>query len=60
MAKNRWQVACINWGHPTAPKAIAYRIRAEGWAECVKYCPTHAEAIAYADAQARTNQGENK
>lgn len=53
MAKNRWQVACINWGHPTAPKAIAYRIADEGWAECEKYCTTHAEAIAHADRMAR-------
>ena len=49
----RWKVACINWGHPDAPKAIAYRIGRGGMSECEKYFPTHAEAIAYADKAAR-------
>ena len=28
--------------------------------EIIEYFPTHAEAVAYADSMARTNQGENK
>ncbi|GGJ56089.1 hypothetical protein GCM10007173_13630 [Glutamicibacter ardleyensis] len=49
-------MACINWGHATAPKAIAYRIADEGWAECEKYFPTWREAYDHADRTARGKQ----
>lgn len=53
MSEYRWKVACINWGHPTAPKAIVYRVW-RGWlGECFKHFDTHAEAIEYANRMAR-------
>ena len=52
MSPNRWKVACINWGHPTAPHATAYLMGGEGMI-FNRYFATHAEAITYADKQAR-------
>lgn len=51
---NRWKVACINWSHDGAPKAIAYRIGSGGWVNWQKYFRTHAEAITFAQEQAKT------
>lgn len=50
---NRWRVACINWSHPTAPHATAYLIDINGLLRYGEYFATHAEAITYADKQAR-------
>ena len=54
--KTRWKVACVNWSTPTAPHAIAYLIGPEGFAIAVRCFDTHAEAITYADNQARRKQ----
>ncbi|WP_461169288.1 hypothetical protein [Arthrobacter sp. Z1-15] len=51
--KGRWKVACINWGHPTAPHALAYLMTPSGAFGGGKYFATHAEAITYANKQAR-------
>lgn len=57
----RWKVACVNWSHPTAPKAIAYLIGKGGSSVFDKQFRTFAEAIAYADRAARTTKnGDNK
>ena len=57
----RWKVACVNWNHPTAPKAIAYLIGKGGSSVFDKQFRTFAEAIAYADRAARTTKnGDNK
>lgn len=49
---SRWKVACINWTHPDAPKAIAYRIGVGGWVNWQKYFTSHVEAITFAHRQA--------
>lgn len=52
--KGRWKVACINWGNRDgAPKAIAYMLTVPGWVRYERYFPTHAEAITFAQQQAR-------
>lgn len=52
MIPYRWTVACINWTKPGLPHAVAY-LRHGRRGEFHRYFDTHAEAIAWADAQAR-------
>jgi hypothetical protein len=47
----RWRVACINWGAPDAPKAVAY-VR-DGPAIYDRYFTSWDEAVAWADKVAR-------
>lgn len=52
MIPYRWTVACINWSKPGLPHAVAYLRHGRAGYHHV-YFDTHAEAIAYADRQAR-------
>lgn len=51
MKEVRWKIACINWGHPTAPKAMVYMLT--GGEMIYNRCfVTHAQAIDWVTGQA--------
>jgi len=47
----RWRIACINWSHATAPKAVVYLATETAFYD--RYFKTWAEAIAWADKELR-------
>lgn len=51
---SRWRIACINWSHATAPKAVAYYF--EGDKMFDRYFKTWTEAVEWTDEIVRRNK----